>query len=358
MTRILVRPDRLRAFGAQLQQSSGDLRGVEGRVGSALGGLSWEARQKAGVDGQVSQARSQARVLAAQAEEMARYLQRKAQAFEEADGQGVGGVGQVFGAFTEWVQGTPSWWGFPSQQVNAWWNLGGVLGEQSPIRLLRLPAVAGIAVVGVASLSAMSGMLPAIQGFGEQVWNWLHGKGWKTDEELAALEPVPAREPVEPETMPKTEMSTQPPKHAGTKTVKVDTGASTKDCVEFVKGQRNVPSGFSDKEFYSGKYKGKSGTLANGAEYGQEPRAGSIMVESPNTAVNIKYGHASYVYEVQRDASGRVTRYKVAEGNWDTRPKSKQIGTPPVHYEEFHWDDEKSCYVSASEKRSPDMFIM
>ncbi|MDY7078822.1 MAG: hypothetical protein SXV54_18060 [Chloroflexota bacterium] len=328
-------------------------------MGSALGGLAWEARQKAGVDGQANHARSQARALAAQAEEMGRYLQRKAQAFEEADGRGVDEVGQVFGAFTEWAQGAPSWWGFPSQQVNAWWNLGGVLGEQSPIELLRLPAVVSIAVVGVASLSTISGILPAVQDLRERVWNWLHGKGWKTDEELAALEPVPAREPAEPETMPKTEMSTQSPKHAGTKTVKVNTGASTKDCVEFVRGQRdNVPPGFSDKEFYSGKYKGKSGTLANGAEYGQEPRAGSIMVESPNTAVDISYGHASYVYEVQRDALGRVVGFKIAEGRWDMRPKDQRVGPPPVHYEEFHWDEGKGCYVSPRGKRSPDMFIL
>jgi len=180
-----VGPTQLRALGAQLQQVSGELQAVEGRISSALGGLAWEARQKANVDGQANHARSQARALAAQAEEMARYLQRKAQAFEEADGRGVGGVGQVASAFAEWVQGAPSWWGLPSQRINAWWNLGGVLGEQSPISLLHLPAVAGIAVVGLASLTPLSQAFSrAIGDFGERIWNWLHGKGWKTNREM------------------------------------------------------------------------------------------------------------------------------------------------------------------------------
>ena len=100
MPRIKVDPARLRAFSAQLQQTADDLQGIGRRVGNALGGLAWEARQKAGVDGQVNRACSQARSLAAQVEEMSRYLQRKAQAFEDADGQGVSDLEQVRGAIT------------------------------------------------------------------------------------------------------------------------------------------------------------------------------------------------------------------------------------------------------------------
>jgi len=187
MPRIRVDPTQLRALGAQLQQVSGELQSVEGRVGSTLGGLAWEARQKANVDGQANHARSQARALAAQAEEMARYLQRKAQAFEEADGQGVGGVGQISVAFTERVQSAPSWWGFPSQRVNA---LGNVLG-QPPVRMLRLPVAGGAAVVGLASLTPWSRTFSKVGDFGERIWNWLRRKGWKTDEELAAASPTP-----------------------------------------------------------------------------------------------------------------------------------------------------------------------
>jgi len=99
MSRIKVDPAQLGAFSVQWQQAAGELESVAGRVGSALGGLSWEARQKAGVDGQANQARSQARALAAQAGEMARYLQRKAQAFEEADGQGVTELNNVIRSY-------------------------------------------------------------------------------------------------------------------------------------------------------------------------------------------------------------------------------------------------------------------
>jgi len=185
MTRILVIPEQLRSLSTQLQQTTRDLQSVEGRVGSALGGLAWEARQKANVDGQANHARSQARALAGQAEEMGRYLERKAQAFEEADGQGVGEIGQIFGVFTEWVQGAPLWWKFPFQQVNAWWNLGGLLGRSSPIRVLRLPVIGGIMVGGLASLTALSMALSeAMQDFVECLRNWWQGKGWNTDEEI------------------------------------------------------------------------------------------------------------------------------------------------------------------------------
>ena len=88
MPRIVVKPEALRAFSAQLQQAANDLRAVGGRVGGALGSLDWEARQKAGVDGQVNDARARTNALASQAEDLARYLRTKAQAFEEADRQG------------------------------------------------------------------------------------------------------------------------------------------------------------------------------------------------------------------------------------------------------------------------------
>jgi len=123
MPRILVRPDQLRALGTQLLQVSGDLRGVEGRVSSALGGLGWEARQKAGVDGQTNQARSQARSLAAQAEEMSRYLTVKAQVFEEADRVGANGIVSVVTVWTKWQAdyraAMPS---FDQVRDSAWWR--------------------------------------------------------------------------------------------------------------------------------------------------------------------------------------------------------------------------------------------
>lgn len=91
MPRIKVDPVQLRALSTQLQQAAGDLQGIGGRIGSAMGSLDWEARQKAGVDARVSDARGRANALASQSEAMARYLVSKAHAFEEADQQGLRG---------------------------------------------------------------------------------------------------------------------------------------------------------------------------------------------------------------------------------------------------------------------------
>ncbi len=142
-------------------------------------------------------------------------------------------------------------------------------------------------------------------------------------------------------------------------TAKLNIQATTKDCVAFVKDQpnRKVPSGvFNKKEFYSGSYKGKSGKLSDGTEYSQEPKAGAIMVESQNTDVDITTGHASYVYEVDYDANGKAVSYKIAEGNWGEWGDDGKT-PPPIHYDEFHWDPERNCYISKSGKRSPDIFI-
>ena len=145
----------------------------------------------------------------------------------------------------------------------------------------------------------------------------------------------------------------------GTETGTYNPNAPTDDCVKFVAGQpdRNVPYGFNQKEFYSGKYKGKTGALPDGTQYGQEPRLGAIMAESPNSAAGITYGHASYVHKIEHDPSGKVVGFTIAEGNWDTRPEDQRSGPIPVHTEEFHWDEGQQCFVSKSGKRTPDMFI-
>lgn len=137
MPGICVAPEELRRLAGLLQNAAGDLRGIRGRVGGALGGLDWEARRRAGVEGQVSDAQGRAGALASQAEAMARYLSAKAEAFEEADRhsyQGlagrflvpppleekqyigglvvivpvviVGGVTVAVGAFSEWSRKT------------------------------------------------------------------------------------------------------------------------------------------------------------------------------------------------------------------------------------------------------------
>lgn len=164
MHRIKVDPAQLRALSAQLQQTAGDLQGVEGRVGSALGGLAWEARQKANVDGQANHARSQALALAAQVEGMARYLERKAQAFEEADGQGVGRIRQVDKAYLEaqrqWFQSPYGpHYSFPGREVKAVTRLGTLLVDPQE-------SVAGVNITllsSAAGAAALAGSISSVQ---------------------------------------------------------------------------------------------------------------------------------------------------------------------------------------------------
>lgn len=115
MSRIVVRPDQLRTLSAQLSRAAGEISDVGGRVGHVLGGLNWEVRQRVNVEGMVNQARSRANALASQAMEMARYLERKAQAFEEADGQGVSGLEQIVNSIGERILGPMPWLPFRPQ---------------------------------------------------------------------------------------------------------------------------------------------------------------------------------------------------------------------------------------------------
>lgn len=93
MVRITVVPERLQALSQQMAQAASTLRDLDGRLGRALGGLDWEVRQQANVEGQVQAARSQAHALAEQAEAMARLLSERAQAFQQADQQGAEALG-------------------------------------------------------------------------------------------------------------------------------------------------------------------------------------------------------------------------------------------------------------------------
>lgn len=162
--------------------------------------------------------------------------------------------------------------------------------------------------------------------------------------------PVPRKSPEQPTPVQEKPQNSPVNPSQSVETVDYNKSAPTDDCVKFVKGQRsNVPVGFSPEKFYSGNYKGSSGVLDNGTQYGQEPKVGSIMVESPNSKAGISYGHASYVIETQKDSTGKVTSYKIAEGSWGSKTQ--------IHYEEFVWNASSNIYVSKTGKRNPDMFI-
>jgi surface antigen len=117
-------------------------------------------------------------------------------------------------------------------------------------------------------------------------------------------------------------------------------------CVSYVRDQRKfnnmkMPSGMSNPEgFYSGNYTGEGSfvdTDGKTFEYGQEPRLGAIMVENPDQNPKINYGHLSIINGVQKDGSGKVYSFTVAETSW---------GEEPVHNETFLWDEAKQRYVS------------
>lgn len=140
--RIIVNPDELRYLAQQLRGASSELRGVGTRIGSALSALDWEARQKAGVDAQVNQARGRANALASQAEELARYLDHKAQAFQEADQHGVCAMGQIasqFAGFQRWMPSSGAFYDFPTIDASAQLKMGAIAGGVSPVFITQLP---------------------------------------------------------------------------------------------------------------------------------------------------------------------------------------------------------------------------
>ncbi|MGB9873024.1 MAG: C39 family peptidase [Anaerolineae bacterium] len=164
--RILVTPERLEELAGQFQQASGGLMEVGHRCQGALASLDWEARQKAGVEGEVQAALRQARALAEQVEALARLLQDAARRFAEADRPGLSVSGAVLGA-----SAPPPFWRLPEVR------LGGL--PFLPVPRVVLPA-AGAALGGLIA----SPLLQVPSDWLERVWNWLHGYGWKTNAEL------------------------------------------------------------------------------------------------------------------------------------------------------------------------------
>lgn len=174
--RILVTPERLSELAGQFHQISGGLMDVAGRCQGALASLDWEVRRKTGMEGQVQTALRQARALAGRAEELAHSLRSAAARFAEADRQELHlASGSVLGA----VAPSPSW-RLPE----------GRLGGLPFIPVPRVVVMAGGAAVGgLAALLPWAKSFPA--DWAERVWNWLHGRGWRTNAELA---PPPRQE--------------------------------------------------------------------------------------------------------------------------------------------------------------------
>lgn len=171
--RILVIPERLSELAGQFQQISGGLMDVANRCRGAMASLDWQVRQKAGVEGEVQAAVHQARALAEQAEALARFLQNAAARFTEADRQELGfSGGAVLGAVAP-----PPFWRLPERS-----------GSGLPfIPAPRVVVAAGATLGGMTALFPWAKAVPA--EWSERVWNWLHGRGWKTNAELTPPPP-------------------------------------------------------------------------------------------------------------------------------------------------------------------------
>jgi uncharacterized protein YukE len=133
MVRIRVETNRLRDTSREVQQVSEQLRALDGRLGGAIGRLDWQVRGQANIDGRSNDARSRARSLCSQAEELSRRLSGAAQAFEDADRAGVGAVGTVSQAFVSaqqgWMLGRGSTYLLDTELVDANLRLGELVRE-------------------------------------------------------------------------------------------------------------------------------------------------------------------------------------------------------------------------------------
>lgn len=152
-------------------------------------------------------------------------------------------------------------------------------------------------------------------------------------------------------------VSPQQPTGPTTETLPLTNDADTgkNECFDFVKDQRDynertMPGGMAGKAgqgLYSGDYTG-SGSFKDATgksfDYGQEPKLGAIMVESPKNSSKdsgITFGHVSIVSSLEKDASGKVSGFTISETSWGTDKSA-------VHQETFTWNESKGRYVSSS----------
>ncbi len=167
--RILVTPERLADLAGQFLRVSGELIGIADHCQGIIASLDWEARQKAGVEGQVRTAVRQGHALAEQAEALARFLRDAAERFAEADGYVLPQMGWIMIGFPPSPIRVPIW--------------GRMINFVPPrIDVVRIILIPGEVIIGVGSV--LRWLVPPPSDWAERVWNWLHGRGWKTNAEL------------------------------------------------------------------------------------------------------------------------------------------------------------------------------
>jgi len=95
-----VHPDELVRLSGELWQIAGRLREAGARLGGAVSQLSWQVGHRLDLEAQAAGARRLAEALADEAEDMARFLDHRAELFRTADGQGVGDLGRTLEAYS------------------------------------------------------------------------------------------------------------------------------------------------------------------------------------------------------------------------------------------------------------------
>lgn len=179
---IRANPGEIRTVAQRIHRASGSLTEMESTIGAVYGQLSWEAREKAQVDGQVSQARTRAGQLAGQLADLGRALASGAQMLEDADRSAASqweGVGAGFeGILRQWMRDpVGQLLNMPWESVARTLGLGGLLGAVPSIVLWFGPgSTANSSVSGFDSRRLFDG-LGHILGIATYpaIYNWLKG---------------------------------------------------------------------------------------------------------------------------------------------------------------------------------------
>lgn len=101
---IAVKPEKLDDLSSRLKKMSGSLQDIESKLQRSLNRLDWETRQKPGIQGNWNRAQKLAQSNISEAESMASFLVRQANAFREADRQGVNSLANLGGRFASFVE--------------------------------------------------------------------------------------------------------------------------------------------------------------------------------------------------------------------------------------------------------------
>ncbi|MDQ2806778.1 MAG: hypothetical protein M3Z04_07665 [Chloroflexota bacterium] len=174
-----------------MQAATDQLHQLAQAVSAAAGALDWEARHRAGVDGDIAQARQLAQTLAGQADTLAHLLARKADAFAAADQQGVQSLGPIHSAFTqiqqEWMQGVGARYAYPTATVNHLMQLGTAPNERVS-EVIPVGISAGALGIALATeIGKKTPILGPIVGFASYAQD-AHAVGTAWGEDVAAYQ--------------------------------------------------------------------------------------------------------------------------------------------------------------------------